>query len=163
VNFPKYFCSIVASLLFIGTTFAESKVVVEKDPITGRITMKSAPSGNATEVEQSQSTAPKAEPRPAITKKTSQASAAKADDLPLGKLGLVLACLGIFMSVVGGIWMLINMASVSILWLIGGLLLAPVTFFFLFAHWDKARGPLMWSLAGFLLCVAPPSLASRPA
>lgn len=62
-------------------------------------------------------------------------------------LGLVVIA-ALFVIVIGGIWMLIQAFSESVLWGLGCLFLFPVQLAFLIVHWRKAKDPFFLQLMG---------------
>ncbi len=61
----------------------------------------------------------------------------------------LLAIVGLLAIVLGGLWMLVQAFSTSLLWGFGCLLLAgPVSLAFLIVHWRRARDPFFLQLLG---------------
>jgi hypothetical protein len=62
--------------------------------------------------------------------------------------------LGLAILVIGGLWLLIEAFTTSILWGIGCLLITPVSLVFIFVHWDKAKSPFILQLVGLALIMS---------
>jgi hypothetical protein len=62
--------------------------------------------------------------------------------------------LGLAILVIGGLWLLIEAFTTSILWGIGCLLITPVSLVFIFVHWDRAKSPFILQLVGLALIMS---------
>ena len=62
--------------------------------------------------------------------------------------------LGLAILVIGGLWLLIEAFTASILWGIGCLLITPVSLVFIFVHWDRAKSPFILQLVGLALIIS---------
>ncbi len=62
--------------------------------------------------------------------------------------------LGLAILVIGGLWLLIEAFTTSILWGIGCLLITPVSLVFIFVHWDRAKSPFILQLVGLALIIS---------
>jgi hypothetical protein len=69
-------------------------------------------------------------------------------------MAALLFFLGLFIFVVGGLMFLVAWFSVSILWGLGCLFIPLVSIVFVFAHWDKAKTPLLAQVIGLILMVS---------
>jgi hypothetical protein len=67
---------------------------------------------------------------------------------------------GCVVSIVAGIWLLVIAFKTSILWGLGSLIVPLVGLIFVFMHWEAAKYPFLWSVAGVALMVFP--LLSHP-
>ncbi len=75
-------------------------------------------------------------------------------------LGIVIAVVGIILSVGGSIWFLFEAFSESALWGLGCLFLPLVGLFFLCIHSDRALKPFGVSLLGTLVAIGGAVLAN---
>ena len=74
----------------------------------------------------------------------------------LGKgktMGTALYFLGVIISLVGGIWILINAFKTSILWGLGSLFIPFVSLIFAIMHWEQNKKPFLICVAGFVVLV----------
>ncbi len=62
-----------------------------------------------------------------------------------------LAYFGLFIFILGAIGTLIAAFKTSLLWGLGCLLIAPVSWIFLVLHWDVAKNPFFLQLIGLAL------------
>jgi hypothetical protein len=62
--------------------------------------------------------------------------------------------LGVAISLIGGIWLLVEAFKTSILWGLGCLLITPVSLVFIFVHWDRAKSPFILQLIGIALILS---------
>ena len=65
-----------------------------------------------------------------------------------------LVFLGIFISIIGGIGLLIAAFRVSALWFLLCFFISPVALVFVVLHWDEAKNPFLLQLVGFGLIFA---------
>lgn len=61
------------------------------------------------------------------------------------------AFIGLAIVIIGSIGFLIAAFKQSILWGLGCLLFAPISFIFLFMHWPEAKNPFLLQLVGILV------------
>ncbi|WP_170113014.1 hypothetical protein [Ahniella affigens] len=66
---------------------------------------------------------------------------------------MILMIVGIGLALVGGLWLLVKAFQTSILWGLGCLFLAPVQLVFIIMHWDVAKKPFLYYLAGIVIMV----------
>jgi hypothetical protein len=64
-------------------------------------------------------------------------------------MGALIILLGIVISGIGVLWFLVAAFKESLWWGLACLFLPFVSFFFLLAHWSKARRPFFLQLLGF--------------
>lgn len=64
-----------------------------------------------------------------------------------------LSVLGFAMLFIGGIWLLVVAFRTNILWGIGSLLLPIIGLLFVMTHWQDAKKPFLWQLAGVVVFV----------
>lgn len=69
-------------------------------------------------------------------------------------VGMALIVVGAIVSLVGGIWFLIEAFKESPLWGIGCIVVPLVSLFFLILHWDRAGKPFLIQLAGAVPLIA---------
>lgn len=65
----------------------------------------------------------------------------------------IMMMLGGALLFIGGIWLLIEAFTTSILWGIGCLLITPVSLVFIFVYWDRAKSPFILQLVGLALII----------
>mgnify|MGYP006281542809 CR=1 FL=1 len=68
-------------------------------------------------------------------------------------LGGILVWVGLIIAVIGGIWMLIEQFSTSILWGVGCLLCGVISLIWLVTHFDRGMYPFLTSLAVAIIYV----------
>lgn len=67
---------------------------------------------------------------------------------------MLLVVVGITVSLVGGVWFLVESFRESIWWGLGCLLINPIQFIFLIVHWDVAKKPFGVEVLGFVILLA---------
>ncbi len=65
----------------------------------------------------------------------------------------VLAYIGIFILIIGGIGFLIAAFRTSILWGLACLLISPVSIIYLILHWSEAKNPFFLQLVGLAIII----------
>jgi uncharacterized membrane protein len=60
----------------------------------------------------------------------------------------VIIYVGIFISILGGVFFLIEAFKESVIWGLACLLITPVSLVFIFLHWDVSKRPVLIQLAG---------------
>lgn len=65
----------------------------------------------------------------------------------------IILLIGIGVFIIGGFLFLVAEFRTSVLWGLGCLLIAPVTFLYLFIHWSDAKKPFGIQLIGFAIVV----------
>jgi uncharacterized membrane protein len=63
----------------------------------------------------------------------------------------ILAYIGIFIVIIGGIGFLIAAFKTSIIWGLACLLVSPVSIIYLILHWSEAKNPFFLQLAGLVI------------
>ena len=63
----------------------------------------------------------------------------------------ILAYIGIFIVIIGGIGLLIAAFKTSIIWGLACLLVSPVSIIYLILHWSEAKNPFFLQLAGLVI------------
>ena len=66
-------------------------------------------------------------------------------------LAMLLVVVGITVTLIGGVWFLVESFRESIWWGLGCLLINPIQFIFLFVHWDAAKKPFGVEVLGFAI------------
>jgi hypothetical protein len=64
-----------------------------------------------------------------------------------------LMVIGIFLVIVGGLWQLVVTFQTSIPWGIFSLLFPVVGLIFVIMHWEVAKRPFLWQVAGVVIAV----------
>jgi len=152
-------------LIFI-TTFlclghpclAESNVVIEHDPVTGKIIMRrrAAESGDAkVSANSAASTQVAPQPAPSFHKSTANDGQAVRNHgpAPVKKSHVALAWLGLCIAGLGYIGLLATMAKVNPLWILGGILFPPSSLIFVFTNWQAAKVSFFLLLIGVVICI----------
>ena len=80
----------------------------------------------------------------------------------MGTLGLVLFVVGLIISLVGGIWLLVEAFKTSILWGLGSLFVPFVSIVFAIKYWGRAGRPFLISLAGAVLMIIGSAMGGIP-
>lgn len=73
----------------------------------------------------------------------------------------VLAYIGIFIFIIGGIGFLIAAFRTSILWGLACLLIYPVSIIYLILHWSEAKNPFFLQLAGLAIILISGSMGAQ--
>ena len=68
--------------------------------------------------------------------------------------------IGLIISLVGGIWILVNAFKTSIWWGLGSLFVPFVSLIFLITHWAVAKRPFLISVAGLVLAIVGAAVAA---
>jgi uncharacterized membrane protein len=63
----------------------------------------------------------------------------------------ILAYIGIFIVIIGGIGFLIAAFKTSIIWGLACILVSPVSIIYLILHWSEAKNPFFLQLAGLVI------------
>lgn len=63
----------------------------------------------------------------------------------------ILAYIGIFIVIIGGVGFLIAAFKTSIIWGLACLLVSPVSIIYLILHWSEAKNPFFLQLAGLVI------------
>jgi uncharacterized membrane protein len=66
-------------------------------------------------------------------------------------MGILLFVIGLIISVIGGLWLMLEAFREHILWGLGYIFIPLVGLVFVFMHWDKAKKPFLWLVAGWIL------------
>lgn len=65
----------------------------------------------------------------------------------------ILFYIGAAISILGALGFLLAAFSESALWGLGCLFISPVSLFFLFMHWDRAKNPFLLEMLGVVIMV----------
>jgi ABC-type glycerol-3-phosphate transport system permease component len=68
-------------------------------------------------------------------------------------LGLVLMGIGTIISLVGGIWLLVEAFKTSVWWGLGSLIVPFVSLVFAIKYWGRASRPFLISIGGAVLTI----------
>ena len=73
----------------------------------------------------------------------------------------LLVIIGVVMVLFGGFWLIVVTFRESFLWGISSLLLPIVGWVFVVLHWDDAKEPFLWQVAGIALVVIAAMIGAR--
>ena len=141
---------------------ADSEVIVERDPVTGAVTMRSKPKdgaktgGSAASPEPSRMRRDSAQPSAKPAKESERtreeiAADAKQRLRELSGLSMCVVVFGALVCLASTFWTLVVWWKQGVMWFLGGLFLPFVGLIFLIKFWDEAKGPFCLGVAGGLL------------
>jgi hypothetical protein len=141
---------IVCSVFWLALVCsAESNVIIERDPVTGKVTMRSKPSGeldNPNEPKQSPAYVTPSAPKPA--QPASRVDKSSSAPSPVGRGPSALAIVGLGIAGLGYFALLVTMATVNPLWIIGGIVFPPSSLIFVFTNWQVSKVAFFMNLVG---------------
>jgi hypothetical protein len=134
---------------------AESNVIIERDPVTGKVTMRSKPTETLDDTSEPKPTPAYVTPTTAQPKKPNSspdksASAPK----PVSKGQGILAIVGLVIAGIGYFALLVTMATVNPLWIIGGIVFPPISLIFVFTNWQVSKVAFFMNLIGGIMYLA---------